>query len=181
MVDLVGGDHDGGAAVRARAERIQDICGAHDIGCKCLQWFAVAEADERLRREMQEDLRVCGFDQACRALGIADVADVVVTAFSNVGFIEDAWCRGWFERDSGDICAELRQPERKPAAFEAGVPRDNDALSLPEAGCHCVSSGFRSDMRGQRASFPDIPMGSSGHSIPNAGSSHRTPRSQPGV
>ena len=107
---------------------------ADDVGRDGVDGLAVALADDRLRGEVEHHVGPARGPRATQGREVADVAVDVPNAIGDTRGREQVRLRDGRERIAGDIGAELRQPERQPPAFEAGVPGDEHALAAERVG-----------------------------------------------
>ena len=98
--------------------------------------MVVGVADQRLRGEVEDDLGPDLGDQRGGARLVANIDDFVADQLRQRGLLEEARVGRRFEREAGDVCAQVMQPQAQPSALEAGVAGDEDALAGPGAGVH---------------------------------------------
>ncbi len=155
-IDLVGRDDDGDADVVEIAQRVEQMRRAHRVGREGRERVAVARPHQRLRREMEDDLRPRRAHRGGGRGGVAQVDDPAGEHSVEVGEPVQALVRGG-EREPGDVGAEPLQPERQPRALEAGVAGEEDALAAPECraagAAHQRFQGARPDCHSSSSRF----------------------------
>ena len=117
------------------AQRLEQMREAERVDGERLDRLGDRAAHQRLGGEVQHDLRVGRRDR--RAHRVADRADRrgaksrsrPTSARSNSAGV----CVGR-EREAGDVGAEPLEPQRRPAALEAGVAGEQHPAAAPELG-----------------------------------------------
>ena len=132
LVDLVGRDHDRRLERRTGPARLEHPRGAHDVDVEGFRGLGVAAPHQRLRRQMEDDLRIAVRHRAAQGVGVANVGDLAVAEAADVGSVEQVMVPLRRQRVAGYPGAHLRQPECQPAALEAGMAGQQDALAGPE-------------------------------------------------
>src|SRR6185437_13212777 len=94
--------------------------------------LAVAGADQRLRGQMEDDLRPGRLDQRCNRRRIANIAKFAVTKHGSGRLREKIGDRRRRQADARYARPQPMQPERKPRTFETAVAREQDTLAAPE-------------------------------------------------
>ena len=102
---------------------------AHDVRRDRVDRRAIALADDGLRGEMEHDVGPARVPRTAKRREVANVAANVANTLGDVADREEIRIGRRRERIARDVGAELRQPERQPAALEAGVPGDEHALA----------------------------------------------------
>ena len=93
-------------------------------------------ANQRLGREMQDDVGPRDLQALCELVAIANVADAGLHIRADIRVVEQARMRGRRQRIASDARTEGLQEQRKPAALEARVPREENAFARPESRSH---------------------------------------------
>ena len=136
LVALVGGDIDDGAHAAGRAGSFEHVHRAHHVGGVGGHRRAVRQAHQRLRRQVQHDLRLAALHGAAHGVEIADVAQGRLQAVGHPRLVEQAGRGGRCQRQALHLGAQRLQPQGQPTALEAGVTGEEDALAVPEVWGH---------------------------------------------
>ena len=116
VVDLVGGDDEDALRAPARAQRFEQMRGAQRVDGERLDRIGDGAAHERLRGEMQHDLRVGGGDRRGDRLGVAQVAEARIEVAADLGEVEQRRvARRARSAKPVDARAEPLEPQRRPA------------------------------------------------------------------
>ena len=97
----------------------------------------VGVADERLGGQVEDDFGGEVLQGGLEGGGVADVAADVFDDGADAGRGEEVGVGAGVERVAADDGAFGGEPEGEPAAFEAGVAGEEDALALPGEGGAC--------------------------------------------
>ena len=109
---------------------LQQVDGSHHVGVERLHWFAIGKADERLRRQVEDEIRIHRSDRLRKCPAVTDVADGVRgDAFRKPELIEERRLRWRLLRKPVDFRPEREQPLAKPRSLEPRVPRHEDTPS----------------------------------------------------
>ncbi len=102
-----------------------------------LDRLVVGVAHQGLRREMKDDLGLCRQKRALQQFAVQQIADAVSRkAFGNARRLEQTGIGRGRECIAMNLGAQPLQPQRQPAALEAGVAGQEDGLALPELRAH---------------------------------------------
>ena len=110
--------------------------GAHDVSGICLDRILVRVAHQRLRRHVDDDFGLVLGKDGLQLGQIADVADDTGHALGHFRHLEQAGVGGGRQGVTRDLRTHGLQPQAEPAAFETGVPGQQDALAVPKGGVH---------------------------------------------
>ena len=110
--------------------------GAHDICGVSFQRLLVGVADERLRREVEHEIRLDAEDGFFHRFRLPHVAGFVADELGDVQLFKQRWLGGRRQGEAVDFGAQLHEPAREPRAFEAGVAGEPDGLALECVGEH---------------------------------------------
>ena len=106
---------------------------AHDVRRDRVDRRAIALADDGLRGEMEHDVGAARVPRTAQRREVADVAANVPHTLGDMADGEEIRIGRRRERIARDVGAELGQPQRQPAALEAGMPGHEDALAAIRA------------------------------------------------
>jgi hypothetical protein len=146
FVALVGRDDQSDPHRRRMAHGVQQVNGAEHVARERLDGLGVGAAHQRLRREVKNDLGARFFDGRGERASIAYVSENRAHAICDVRVLEQVRFAIRRQRETRDRSFQVLEPRAQPAAFEAGVARDEDALSSPKCALfwlHQVFHGAR--------------------------------------
>ena len=137
FIHLVGGDHHHRAGVIQAAQGFEHIQRPHHIGGPGAEGIEVAAAHQGLGRKMQHHLGIGCRHKRSQGVGVTDVDAAVLQLASQIQGsqiegIEEAGAGVGGEGHAGDAGTKLEQPQRQPAALEAGVAGEQHAPAGPE-------------------------------------------------
>ena len=97
--------------------------------------IGIGSAHQRLRGEVEDQLGPGGGDRVLERSRVANVALDMGDQLGEARLGEEARV-GRGKREAGDVGAELVQPQRQPAALEAGMTGDQHAAAAPGIAFH---------------------------------------------
>jgi len=121
---------------RHLADRIKEMDRAHDIGRVGLDRVGIRITHQRLRGHVDDDFGLCVSECLLQGRLVAHIANDRDHAIRDAGFFKQARRGVRCQRKTGDLRAHRLQPQRNPAAFETGMTRQKDALTLPKCAVH---------------------------------------------
>ena len=136
-IDLVGRHHHRHAHAVEPAQRLQQVHRAHHIGVEGRARLAIARAHQRLGRQMKNDLRPRGLDEAGERRGIANIAKMAVgkalrpsASVKKVGRRRRRQADARSPRRPADASQSVSQEPLKPVwpVSRTRLPRQNEAL-----------------------------------------------------
>ena len=130
FITLVGGDHHDGAGMPAAADGFQEVDGPEDVGGEGFHGDLIREPDERLGREVENELRLLLRDDAGQSGKVCQIASVVGgQARGDAELIVEHFVRLRVQGIAGEPGSGLEEPQRQPGALESGVPREQNGLA----------------------------------------------------
>jgi hypothetical protein len=144
QVALVGGDDHDRAHGRGVPHRLQHVGGSDDVRRVGADRVGVGLPHQRLRREMEDDLRLEVSRALQQRLGVADVSAAILDQLPEAERGKKARLRMRVERVAANFGTQGRQPKREPSALETRVAGHQDAAPAPPRD-HQVFHGAFSD------------------------------------
>ncbi|MCY1527181.1 hypothetical protein D9M68_622400 [compost metagenome] len=136
LVALVTGhDHDRADAA-AGARRLEQVHRAHHVGGIGLHRIDVGTPYQRLGGQVEHHFGRELVQGSAQCTEVAHVADQRIRGRARHSQRMQAGLGGRRQCVASDNGTVLAQPQREPAALEARVPREEDALAAPERRCH---------------------------------------------
>jgi hypothetical protein len=135
LVALVGGDDDRDPNAGARTHGVQDRDRAHDVDIKCLARFGERAAHERLCGHVDDDLWVGGGERRLHCGPVTHVGHRLAShPLTDSGQLVQRWIGRDVDGQAVDARAHGLEPQREPAALEAGVAGKEHTTPAPESG-----------------------------------------------
>ena len=123
-IHLVGGDDHDGADPGSRGDGVEHVERPVDVRLPRGARVAIGLADERLRSQVQDDVRRDPCQRGGGRAGVADVHPQVVAQHVAEARTGVERVRRGVERQSRDVVPESVEQQRQPRSLEPGVPRD---------------------------------------------------------
>src|SRR2546421_11244243 len=105
---------------------------SEDIDSERLDGLADRPAHQRLRGEMQHDLRLGLCNRLANDIVIAEIAEAGCDVGAYARAFEQVRCGLRSERKAGHAGAHPCQPQCAPGSLEARVPGEKNATAAPE-------------------------------------------------
>ena len=100
---------------------------AHYIGVKCLYWLFIGQPHNRLRREMEDEIRPNATHNPLDSRQLAYVSNRVrLDSLRKLQLREQTWLRRRRQRKAVHLGAKRQQPLAEPRALETGMSRHED-------------------------------------------------------
>ena len=137
VIDLVGGDQHGGAALLQGPEGFKHMAGAEHIGLPGLQRFEIAAAHQGLGGQVKHHLRLEGIQPLAQAIQIGQIGPFI--APQQGGNPQRLVETGpapitRIQAIALHLRAPVQEPKGEPAALEAGMATEPNAAAPPELG-----------------------------------------------
>ena len=111
----------------------QLIDAALHVGGPGAQWILMAAPHQRLGRQVKHHLRLASLHDLSQGLRFANVGNVVpLQPLRQLQLAKQIWCGVWLQPNARHPRPKLAEPQRQPAALEAGMPREQHPPARPE-------------------------------------------------
>ena len=138
-VGLVAGDAHHRLHGRHGPHGLKHVEGAQSVDLDGGSRIFVGGANERLRRQMEHDLRLEIAHGLGERLAVPHVAPIVADARPKADHVEMRRRGRHGVRKAGDFRAHVQQPRRQPRALESGVPGDEHPAACIDMTKHRLS------------------------------------------
>ena len=123
-IDLIGGDHHHRRADPGGAHRLHQVDRSGDVGGKGFGRLGIAFQHQRLRGEVEHELRAGGLECCRQRRGIAHIADRVSDPRRDPGLLKQTGIGRRGQRIAMHLRAQPFQPQAQPRSLEAGMSGD---------------------------------------------------------